>query len=160
MYILALVSMKRFEWEGEVAPVSGEDESFEVTAVLDAINKPRPHANYTNIVIYKIDPSRHERKWLLNQMANTVQSIAFLRRSGVNEEHCAFVEKLFYTNLPEKLKAFLRSVARQTWRDLRHHIATVCWDPDHVWRTGSNAGLTTLQIMQREWDQHILEQSS
>lgn len=169
MYILMLISMKRYTWLDNVPKIeadgaAGSDpEEFEVARVLREIEaeaeaknaeaKQRP-IHYTNMVIYNIDHSQHPRSFLLEQFANSLHTIAYLRAMGVNPDHCNYIEQLFYANLPQELRRYLRVLGARTWRELTAHIASVCMDPDHTWRTGQNAGQTTMEIMKRQFVAH------
>lgn len=125
MYVLGVASLRHFMLEGD-------------------------HARYANLVVYWIDPSRHTRAEILHQFANAVQGIHTLKKAGLPREHCIFLERLFFTYLPDSLRTWLAAAGYR----LLAHLAGRVWAPDYRWRTGRFAGHTTLEAMHVQWERH------
>ena len=112
---------------------------------------------YCNMVVYRIDPSKFTRAQLLEQFANTMGVLRALERKGMSRRHCMYLETFFWHHVPFYIQCYLRYLAKVAFRHIRLRIASEVWNPDYVWKTGTKRGATTMQVMQRLWDQHTKE---
>lgn len=126
-----------------------------VARMHDALHPVR--STYTNIIMVRIDPSAHQKRWLLNQLANSLQAVAQLQEMGFPQEHGVYLERMLYDHLPSDLATWLRDLSKNALERYAAAVAGHVLTPEYLWRTGPNAGKTTLEIMAKSWHAHHQE---
>lgn len=110
--------------------------------------------HYANIILYEIDHTKHSRQELLHQFANAVEGIRTLQKLGMPYDHCSYLEQIFFKSLPPYIHAWLLSLSRNLFQNIRFSLSSSIWNPDYIWKTGPNKGRTTLQLMKDKWEEH------
>lgn len=106
-------------------------------------------------IILTYEPKRCSRKEQWRMFHYNLKAISFLHgRNDISTDVVRRIESMVWKNCGDLHRTFVRATKRM----IRHIVPKLSGKmlaPDYVWRTGTNAGRTTMSILSERWNHRI-----